>query len=329
MARSIRLHDFGGPEMLRIEDVEVDAPGDGEVRIRIRAIGINRTELTLRSGRSPRKPALPTPIGFEAAGEIEAIGSSVSGFAIGDRVALLPTYGPAQYGIYSELSLAPANALVAIPESISFKDAAATWVAFGTAWAGLIGIGDLRKGQSVLLPAASSSVGLAAIQIANRLGATPIAITRTAEKVGVLRRHGAAAVVVSDVEDVVEAVKRHTDGNGADLVFDPIGGPAFAALSEATAAGGTLLLYGALAGSPAALPPFQVFGRDLTVRGVSLTQTTNDSGKISELKGFVNAGLADGSLKPVIARTFALDAIAEAHRFVEAGRHIGKVVVLP
>jgi NADPH:quinone reductase-like Zn-dependent oxidoreductase len=170
MTRSVRIHDFGGPEVLRIEDVETEQPGGAEVRLRIRAIGINRTEITLRSGRSPARPSLPTKIGWEAAGEIDALGADVKGFASGDRVALVPAYAPSRYGLYGERSLAPARSLVKIPDGVSFEQAAATWASFGTAWAGLVAVGKLAAGQTVLVPAASSSVGLAAIQIANRIG---------------------------------------------------------------------------------------------------------------------------------------------------------------
>lgn len=163
MIRSVRIHEFGGPEVLRIEDVEVEEPGENEVRIRIRAIGINRSEITLRSGRSPAKPPLPTKIGFEAAGEIEAIDLGVKGFATGDRVALIPAYSASRYGLYGESSLAPARSLIKIPDALNFEQAAATWAAYGTAWVGLVAVGRLAAGQTVLVPAASSGVGLAAL----------------------------------------------------------------------------------------------------------------------------------------------------------------------
>jgi NADPH:quinone reductase-like Zn-dependent oxidoreductase len=115
VANGVRIHESGGSEVLRIEEIEVEEPGDGEVRIRVRAIGINRTEITLRSGRSPAKPPLPAKIGFEAAGEIEAIGAGVKGFAIGDRVALVPAYAASRYGLYCESSLAPVRSLIKIP----------------------------------------------------------------------------------------------------------------------------------------------------------------------------------------------------------------------
>jgi NADPH:quinone reductase-like Zn-dependent oxidoreductase len=147
MSRSVRIHEFGGPEVLRIEDVTVPEPGPGQVRLRVRAIGLNRTEVTLRTGRSAVKPQLPTQIGFEAAGEIEGLGPDVEGFAIGDRVAVIPAYGASAYGFYGEVSLAPARSLVAVPPNVAWEEAAATWTAFATAWAGLVDIGRVRPGR--------------------------------------------------------------------------------------------------------------------------------------------------------------------------------------
>ena len=327
MSRSVRIHEFGSADVLQIENVEIAAPGQGEARLRIHAIGLNRTEITLRSGRSPVKPALPTGIGYEAAGVIEALGPGVLGFSVGDRVALLPTYGAAQYGLYGEVSLAPARSLVAIPDGVSFAEAAATWVAYGTAWGGLVAVGALKAEQIVLISAASSSVGLAAIQIANSLGAKPIALTRTSSKSDALLSLGAAAVIPTAEQDVVAGVKRLTDGKGATLVFDPVGGPEFATLAKATAAAGTLVLYGALDTRPTVVPPFDIFGRNLTVRGLALSALTRDDAKLAALKHFVGKGLADGTLHPTITRTFTFDEISDAHRFMEAGEQVGKIIV--
>lgn len=327
IARAVRIHEFGGPEVLRIEEVVVGEPGAGEVRLRIYAIGLNRTEITLRSGRAQGAPMLPSPIGFEAAGVVVAVGAEVSSVSVGDRVALVPAYRASQYGLYGELSLAPAGSLVAIPNNVGFVEAAATWAAFGTAWSGLVAVGGLKAGQSVLISAASSSVGLAAIQTANLLGARPLALTRTAAKAHALLAHGAAAVIVMEKQDVVAEVRHLTGGVGADLVFDAVGGPGFATLARSTAAGGTLVMYGALDLNPTVVPPFEVFARDLTIRGVALTALTRDPHKLAALKQFVSDGLAGGKLHPTIARTFAFDDIAAAHRFMEAGEQVGKIVV--
>jgi len=273
------------------------------------------------------KPALPSMIGFEAAGVVEALGPDVANVAVGDRVATAPAFGASQYALYGEAAIAPARPLVKIPDGVGFIEAAATWSAFGTAWGGLVRVGGLEAGRTVLVAAASSSVGLAAIQIANRLGARPIALTRTSEKAGALLGHGAAAVIATGEQDVAQEVKRLTDGAGAQLVFDPVGGPGFANLARAAASGGTLVLYGALSPEPTIIPPFDIFARGLTVRGVALPALTRDDETLAEMKAFVTSGLADGSLKPVIARTFPFDQIADAHRYIEAGEQVGKVVV--
>ena len=177
MPRTVRFHEFGGPDVLEIEEMTVPNPGPEEVRLRIRAIGLNRSEVLTRSGRSASKPTLPAQLGLEAAGEIDAIGPGVEGFVIGDHVAIIP--GAMNRAYYSEVALTPARTLVKISRDQSWQEAAATWMAFATAWTGLIDIGRLSAGQMALITAASSSTGLAAIQVARKVGATPIALTRT------------------------------------------------------------------------------------------------------------------------------------------------------
>jgi NADPH:quinone reductase-like Zn-dependent oxidoreductase len=328
-ARGVRIHQFGGPEVLSIERVAVPPPAKDEVRLNIEAIGLNRTEITLRSGRSPNRPPLPAQIGFEAAAAIESIGDNVTGYRRGDRVALIPSYGASQYGLYGEVALAPARSLVRIPDGTSSPEAAATWVAFGTAWCGLVAVGNLQAGQTVLISAASSSVGLAAIQTANRIEARPIALTRAGSKAEALIRHGAAHVIVTSEQDVQQEVNRFTDGRGVDLVFDAVGGPAFSNLVSATRNGGLLVLYGALEREATHIPPFDIFGRDLTIRGFALPVMVRDDVRLAELRSWVQSGLQDGTLKPTVANIFTLEQIVDAHRFMESGTQIGKVVVVP
>jgi NADPH:quinone reductase-like Zn-dependent oxidoreductase len=326
-ARSVRIHQFGGPEVLSIEDVTVASPGPGEVRLAIRAVGLNRTEVTLRSGRSPVKPPLPASVGFEAAGVIDELGEGVSGWRQGERVALVPAYSAAQYALYGEVALAPARSLVAIPEKQTFEQAAATWAAFGAAWCGLVSVGNLKAGQTVLITAASSGVGLAAIQIANSIGARPIALTRTSQKSGDLRTHGAAAVIATEKMDLVESVKELTDGKGADLVFDAVGGPGFVKLLQATAADGLLILYGALHSEPTVLSAFQIFARNLTIRGFALPTIARNDQPFAAMKHFIQDGIVRGAFTPTIARVFPFDRIQDAHRFLESGSQVGKIVV--
>jgi NADPH:quinone reductase-like Zn-dependent oxidoreductase len=326
-ARSVRIHEFGGPEVLSIEDVAILSPGPDEVRLKIHAIGLNRTEVTLRSGRSPAKPSLPTSIGFEAAGVIDELGEGVTGWRLGDRVALIPAYSAAQYALYGEVAVAPARSLIAIPENQTFERAAATWAAFGTAWCGLIFVANLKASQTALITAASSSVGLAAIQIANSIGARPIALTRTSQKSGELRAHGAAAVIATEEMDAVESVKELTGSNGADLVFDAVGGPGFVKLLQATATDGLLILYGALHPEPTVLSAFQIFARNLTIRGFALPTVARNDQQLTAMKRFIQGGIVSGVFTPTFARMFPFDRIQDAHRFLESGSQVGKIVV--
>jgi NADPH:quinone reductase-like Zn-dependent oxidoreductase len=325
MSRSVRFYEFGGPEVMKIEDVIVGDPGPKQVRLRIRAIGLNRSDVLTRSGRAATRVALPAQLGLEAAGTIEALGSDVDGFAVGDRVAVIP--GETGRGYYGEVALSPARTLVKLPDNQSWEEAAATWMAFATAWTGLIDIAGLAKGRTVSITAASSSTGLAAIQTARKVGAIPIALTRTSEKAEALLEAGAAHVIATEEQDLVAEMARLTDGKGAQVVFDAVGGPTFAELAEATANEGLLIVYGRLSSDLTPLPLARVLWGDLTVRGFGLPTTVARDDKLSALKKFVGEGLASGSLRPIIAKTFSFDEIIVAHRYLETGRQFGKVVV--
>jgi NADPH:quinone reductase-like Zn-dependent oxidoreductase len=325
MSRSVRFHEFGGPEVLKIEDVVVPDPGPKEVRLRIKAIGLNRSEVLTRSGKAATKATLPAQLGLEAAGLVEALGSDVNGLVVGDRVAVIP--GETGRGYYGELALAPARTLVKVPHNQSWQDAAATWMAIATAWTGLIEIARLSAGRTVLITAASSSTGLAAIQIARKVGATPVALTPTSAKAAALLEAGAAQVIATEEQDLVAEVAQLTGGQGAEVVFDAVGGPTFEKLAGATAIGGLLITYGRLSPDATPLPLAQVLWKDLTVRGFGLPTTIARDDKLAALKHFIGEGLASGALRPIIARTFPFDEIVAAHRYLETGAQFGKVVV--
>jgi NADPH:quinone reductase-like Zn-dependent oxidoreductase len=327
MARVVRFHQLGGPEVLKIENVDVPPPGRGEVQIAIKALGLNRAESMFRSGQYLEEPKLPARLGYEAAGTIAAVGPGVQGFKVGDAVSTIPSFSMNQYGLYGELANAPVHAVTHHPASLSWSEAAAIWMQYITAYGALIDIGKLGKGETILVPAASSSVGLAAIQIANRVGAVPVALTRGKAKRQTLLDAGAAHVIVTDEQDLVKEAQRLTGGAGARMVFDPVGGPVFAKLAQATAQLGTIFLYGALSPEPTPLPLFDVLGKWITIRGYVMLEITADPERLQRAKKFVNDGLADGSFKPLIAKTFPLDKIVEAHRFLESNQQIGKIVV--
>ena len=196
-----------------------------------------------------------------------------------------------------------------------------------TACGALIDIARLTKGNTVLIPAASSSVGIAAIQIANLVGAVPVALTRNDDKRAALLQLGAAHVVATQKQDLVAEVGRITNHKGARVVFDPVGGPTISRLTAAMARGGILFQYGALSPEPTPLPLMDLLSKVLTIRGYVLFEITSDPVRLGLAKRFVTDGLAAGKLKPVIAKTFPFTEIVEAHRYLESNQQIGKIVV--
>jgi NADPH:quinone reductase-like Zn-dependent oxidoreductase len=327
MTRVVRFHEHGGPEVLRIENVDVSGPGRGEIQIRVRALGLNRAEALLRSGSYIETPQLPSGLGLEAAGIIETVGEGVDAFVPGDAVSVVPPLSMVRWPAYGELATFPAELAVKHPPSLSWQAAAAVWMQYLTAYGALIDIAELRQGDFVAITAASSSVGLAAIQIANMVGATPIAVTRMSGKQRALLALGATHVVASAEEDLEAGLKEIAGPQGVRVVFDPVGGPIFEPLTAAMSRGGFLIEYGGLSREPTPFPLFTVLSKSLTLRGYLVHEITGDPKRLEAAKAFIIKGLLSGSLQPVIARTFPFDQIVEAHRFMESNEQLGKIVV--
>ncbi len=327
MSKVVTFNRTGGPEVLEIVDVQVPAPGAGEVQIRVHAIGLNRAEIMYRNGQYVIEPEFPARLGYEAAGVVEAVGEHVENVAKGDVVSVIPSFMFSEYGMYGELVNAPAHAVVKHPGNLSFEQAAASWMMYVTAYGALVEYGNLQADQNVIIRAASSSVGLAAIQIANMLGAKPIALTRTSEKRDLLLKAGAAAVIATAEQDMVAEINQATQGEGAHIVFDPVGGPDAAKLMQTMAPQGIYFQYGALDSRDMVVPVFEILGKHLTLRGYELFEITTDAEKMARAKSFVTEGLRSGKLKPVIDKTFTLDDIADAHRYMEANGQTGKIIV--
>ena len=327
MARVVRFHEVGGPEVLKIEEVDVPPPGRGEVQINVKALGLNRAEVMFRTGNYIADPVFPARNGYEAAGTVAAIGEGVEGFQIGDAVSVVPGFSLVDYAFYGELANAPAALVVHHPSSLSWIEAAAVWMQYMTAYGALIDIAGLKAGDAVVIPAASSSVGLAAIQIANKVGATPIALTRGRSKRQALVDAGAAHVIVTDEQDLVEEIRKITGDHGARVVFDPVGGPTIAKLTKVMAHFGIYFIYGALSTEPSPFPLFDVLVKDLTMRGYKVLDLSKDPARLERGVAFINEGLAEGSLKPIIAKVFPLEEIVEAHRYMESNEQVGKIVV--
>ncbi|AWN14813.1 zinc-dependent alcohol dehydrogenase family protein [Salinisphaera sp. LB1] len=327
MTRAVRIHETGHADVLKIEDVTVGEPGEGEVRIKVEAIGLNRAEVMFREGAYLESPNLPAGMGYEGAGVVEAVGPGVSDFAEGDAVAVAPAFSMNAYSMYAESTIVPAYALTARPAGLDAIQSAAVWMAYLTAYGALVEFGQLQAGEAVLIPAASSSVGLAAIQIANHIGATPIAMSRTNAKVEQLKQAGAAHVIVSESQDIAGETMRLTNNAGARIVFDPVAGSTVNDLAAAMSPGGTLFLYGALANQPTPFPLFTALGKALTLRGYTVLEIFADRDAFARGKRFVFDGIAAGTLEPTVDQVFGFDDIVAAHRYMESNQQFGKIVV--
>jgi len=327
MPKIVRFHATGDADVLKVEDLPLLEPGDGEVRLKVEAIGLNRAEVMYRRGQYLETPELPSRIGYEAAGTIDAVGPGVSGLQVGDRVSTIPSFSMGKYGVYGESAIVPAYAAATYPENLTAVEGAAIWMQYLTAFGALIEYGHTNAQDTVLITAASSSVGLAAIQITKAAGALAIATTRGAEKKPFLLDAGADHVIVTDDEDLTERVMAITSGAGASIVFDPVAGPLLEMLAAAAAPRATIFEYGALAPAPTPFPLFTALAKGLTVRGYTLFEIVKDPEMLARGKRFIHESLQSGKLKPLIDRTFTLDAIAEAHRYMESNRQKGKIVV--
>jgi NADPH:quinone reductase-like Zn-dependent oxidoreductase len=327
VSRVIKFAKAGGPDVLEFIEVPIPAPEPREVRIKVKAIGINRADSMWRSDKYVEPVKFPAGLGYEAAGVVDAVGKDVTDFVAGDVVSTIPAFSLNRYFTYGEVILAPLHAVVKHPESLSFVEAASIWLMFLTAYGALIFDAQVKAGDFVIIPAASSSVGLAAIQLANYAGATPIALTRTSEKKKRLHEAGAAQVIATQEQDMVAEVMRITNGNGARVAFDPVGGPAFPKLISALTDQGVAYIYGALSDGDTPIPVLEMIPKMPAVKGYSIRLVVGDDARRMAAVEYVVKGLASGALRPVIDRTFKFDDMVDVHRYLESGEQFGKIVV--
>jgi NADPH:quinone reductase-like Zn-dependent oxidoreductase len=326
-AKVVRFHSIGGPEVLKIEEMPIPEPGKGEVRLKVRALGLNRAEVMFRRGEYLETAVLPSKIGYEAAGVVAAVGPDVDKSWVGRTVSTLPAFLMTNYGVYGEVAIAPVSALAVYPEKLTPEQGTSIWMQYLTAYGALIPYAQLTKGDFVIITAASSSVGIAAIEIAKAEGAISIATTRTSKKKAVLAEVGAAHVIAMEEQDFVARVKEITGGTGARVIFDPIGGQGIELLAQAAAIGGTIFEYGALAPEPTPFPLFAALGKGLSIRGYTLREIFSSPKLKAQAVQYVFDHVQAGDFKPRIDRVFPFSEIVEAHRYMESNEQIGKIVV--
>lgn len=320
--RAIRVHETGGPEALRIEEVERPEPGPGEVRVRVEAAGVNFIDVYHRRGSYPRD--VPFTPGMEAAGVVDAVGERVTEVAPGDRVAYAM-----QIGAYAEEALVPADRLVPVPDGVDLRTAAAVMLQGMTAHYLTHSTFPLGPEHTALVHAAAGGVGHLLVQIATRLGAQVIGTVSTADKEELARSLGADEVIRYTEVDFAEEVGRRL-GTGPHVVYDGVGAATFRRGLDCLRHRGTMVLYGAASGPVAPLDPQELNRQgSLFLTRPSLGHYAADRTELLQRAGDLFDWITDGWLQVRIDRTFPLDAAAEAHRYIEGRRTRGKVLLAP
>jgi NADPH:quinone reductase-like Zn-dependent oxidoreductase len=340
---AVRFHGYGPAEVLRYEEVPTPKPGPGEALIRMGACAVNHVDIDMRNGTSRLPLALPHTLGLEIAGGVAALGEGVAEVAVGDRVS--PLYqihcrecewcrrgehmhcqsirmlGVQSPGGYAEYVVAPAWALIALPDSLSFEDAAAIQTTFSTAWHALVTRTGLREGQWVLVNAAGSGVGTAGVQVAKMLGGRVIASAGSDVKLERSRELGADAVVNYATEDLASRAREITDGRGVDVVLECVGGAMLRSSLAALAKDGKVVTVGAHAGEVVPVDVIPLFRNQWSLIG-SVRATADETRHVVGL-------VAEGKLRAVVHAVLPLEQATEAHRVMEERRQFGKLILVP
>jgi NADPH:quinone reductase-like Zn-dependent oxidoreductase len=338
-AKAIRFHKPGAPDVLRVEEVRLPELKGNEVLIRVRAIALSRLDLLWREGAYFEEAEFPAKIGYDAAGVVEAVGPTVKTLKVGDRVSTFPASSLLDYAAHGETIVYPESALLVYPDSLTPVQAAAVNTGLFTAYFAFLETAHVRKHQNVVITAASSSMGIAAIQMTKALRAHSIAVTRSEAKKQDLVEAGADHLIVAGSEDVQEMILDMTEGLGAKVIYDAVAGPGLEELVWATSRSGHVFIYGHLGAmeSETSLPLGACFLRAIKVHGgfrifdftghrrLGLPAQTE---AVERAKKFICDGLGSKLFTAKIDRVFCgLDEYVAAHRYMETNRQTGKVVI--
>ena len=325
MPKAIRIHEYGGPEVLRWEEVEVGDPGHGQLRVRHAAVGLNYIDVYHRTGLYPL-PSLPWTLGMEGAGQVEAVGEGVTEFKVGDRVA----YASPPVGAYAEVRLIPADRVVALPDTIDDRTAAAMMLQGMTAQYLLRRTYRVRPGDAILLHAAAGGVGLIASQWARDLGATVIGTVGSDDKAELARAHGCHHVIVYSRENFAERVREITGGQGVAVVYDSVGQATFMGSLDCLRPLGTMVSFGNASGP---VPPFEpgilAAKGSLFLTRPSLMHYTAKRADLVASAAELFEVVGNGVVKIEVRQTYPLAETAQAHRDLEARQTTGSTVLLP
>ncbi len=335
--KAVQITAHGGPEKLALRELPTPAPGAGQVRVRVKAIGVNFADVLMRMGLYPGAPALPFTPGYEAAGVVEDCGAGVNAWRPGDRVM-----APTNYGGYCDTLVARENELFRIPDGKSFEAAAALTVNYLTAYEALVEQGHLQEGQSVLVHGAAGGVGVAALQI-GRIFSARVFGTASATKHAVAREHGCTRPIDYRREDFEKVILRETNGAGVHVALDPIGGHSFRKSYRCLGKGGKLICYGmssVAGGSKRSVlrllwelwrtprfGPLDLMTSNKGVIGLHLGRMTDQKETLARAMRTLLGWWEQGKLAPLVGQTFPLEHAARAHEYLQSRQSVGKVVL--
>jgi NADPH:quinone reductase-like Zn-dependent oxidoreductase len=341
--KAVRFHEFGGLDVLRLEEIDDPRPGPGEVLITIRAAALNHLDVDVREGTSRFPIQLPHTLGVELAGDVEEVGEGVTGWTRGDRVSpyIMDTCGACRYcmtgreslclapgfisfstgGGYAERVVVKARQLLRIPDGVTYEQAAALQIAFATSWHMLFSRARLQAGETVLINSVGSGIGSAAVQLAHLAGAVVIGNASSDEKLSRARELGLDVGINHATEDVVQRVMEITDGRGVDVVYEHVGGELFQKGLDSLAKDGRLVICGGHSGE---VVPFDIIPFFRTQRSVigSFVYTSQEAGHCFDL-------CARGAIAPVVHSTFPLVEVKAATELMERRAHFGKILLIP
>ncbi len=335
--RQVVIPRYGAPDVFETRELPDPSPGDSEIRIRVRAAGVNFADILARLGLYPDAPKPPLVVGYEVAGRVDAVGRSVVGLAEGDRFLALTRFGG-----YADAVVVPADHAFHFPDELSDSEAAAVPVNYITASLALYRMAALAPGETVLVHNAGGGVGIAATQLARLRRATVIG-TASAFKHDALRSFGVDHAIDYRHANVAEEVKKLTHGRGVDVILDPIGGRSFTASYRMLAPLGRLIIFGLSAAAPGErrniwhalqawlstprFNPLSLMNRNRGVFGLNVGHLWDERRHLAPLIEMLISELRAERLKPVVARTFPLERAGDAHRFIQSRQNIGKVVL--
>jgi NADPH2:quinone reductase len=324
--KAIRVHEFGGPEVLKVEDVADPKAGPGEVVVRVRAAGVNPVDAYIHSGTYARKPALPYTPGQDGAGEVESVGADVTAFKAGDRVYIAgvgPTVAGA--GTYAERAVCVAAQLHHLPARASFGQGAALGVPYCTAYAALFQRANMKPAETVLVHGATGGVGIATVELARARGIRVIGTGGTDAGLAAAREHGADVVVNHRTENYADEIMRATGGRGVDAIIEMAAHINLDRDLSLLAKYGRVVVVGNRGRSE--IDPRQAMGRNAAILGMTLFNATDSD--LAEIHAALIAGLSNGTLSPLVGREIPLAEAARAHTAVMEAGALGKIVLTP